>query len=159
MIILIQGFFFQERPGYGISYNEGDARVFVRNIALRTMFSGMFGLDEAGSTLMVGGMTDYFGESELTGIEFDADNLRFTKKYLNRSDLIQYQFKKYIDGTWHGTYRGIATDTGQACCIITTVPDGFLLPKADMNHTLEESPRRPVKKGGSRKSSLETYRR
>ena len=156
MINLIQGFYFQGRPEYGIRHGDDGPRVFVRDITFRTMFSGMFGPEHEGSFLVVGKMIDHIGESVLTDIELDADTLCFTKQYERRHDLIVYRFKKYTDDTWRGTFEGTATGTGQAHCVITTVLEDFLLPKAEK--AVRDSGR-PVKRGGPHENSLEKYRR
>lgn len=125
---LVQGFFFQGLPGFGIAYEEGDARVFVHTTLLRTMFSGMFGPSEKGSTSLVGKMADHYGEADIDIVTYEKDIFRFMKKYTHRNDLIAYEFERNPNGFWYGTYSGSATGEGKACCVTTFIPDDFLLP-------------------------------
>lgn len=129
MVNLIQGFFFLERPELGIGYDSSGARALVRMEMLRTMFSGVFGPEHEGSEILAGRMTDHYGESTLRGILYEGDVFNFVKLYDRRPDHIDYCFKKCADGTWCGTFAGKATGKGQANCVLTTVPENFLLPE------------------------------
>jgi hypothetical protein len=129
MPTLIQGFFFLERLVPDIGYDSTGARALIRNEMLRTMFSGIFGPEHEGSETSAGRMTDHYGESTLRGILYEGGVLNFVKLYDRRTDHINYQFKKCADGTWRGNFAGKATGTGQAHCVLTTVPENFLLPE------------------------------
>src|SRR3989344_897816 len=150
MIYLIQGFFFSESLYPGVGYDESGARVFLQGVTLRSMFSGMIGTPEQNdSVTLVGRMTDHYGESILTCVQLETDSFCFTKLYEHRKDSIQYQLKKCTGGVWEGIYRGKATGSGRARCIITPVHESFLLPTQT----------RPIKKGGPRGDQPERYRR
>ena len=123
MITLIQGFFFTSDE-----LEPGDPRVFVRDTTSQRMFSGLFGPEREDPLVLVGKMSDDFGKSVLTNIVFENDVLQFLKHYTHRNDVIEYQLKKYTDGTWRGTFAGKKVGDGQAHCIITSVPRSFLLP-------------------------------
>ncbi len=131
MINLIQGFFFLERPMLDVGYDSTGARALIHNEMLRTMFSGMFGPEHEGSEILVGRMTDHYGESTLRGILYEDDVLNFVKLYDGRYDHIDYQFKKDAGGIWRGTFTGKATGTGQANCVLTPILEDFLLPKVE----------------------------
>ena len=49
MIHLVHGFFFFERFVPDIGYDSSGARVFVHNVMMQSMFSGIFGPEEEGS--------------------------------------------------------------------------------------------------------------
>jgi hypothetical protein len=72
-------------------------------------------------------LTDAAGKATLAGIELTEDTLSFTKQYDGREDTIHYRFRKQADGTWKGGYSGTATSEGEARCIVTQVPDDFLI--------------------------------
>lgn len=126
---LIQGFFFQQGLVPDIGYDKGVPRALVRNLMLRSMFSGVIIPEEDKPNILVGTMTDHYGESVLRGILIDAAVFHFVKFYLHRTDHIDYRFKKNADGTWHGTFKGKAVGMGQACCVLTPVPENFMLPE------------------------------
>lgn len=123
---LITGFFFQNSLTFGVRMKADGAGVFVRDMTLRTMFSGVIG-PECG--LLVGRMTDHYGESELFDVVLGPKALWFTKRYVQRDDLVLYKFKKGADGIWRGTYDGRATGRGEAHCVLMEVPEDFFLPK------------------------------
>ena len=157
MPTLIQGFFFLERFVPDIGYDSTGARALIRNEMLRTMFSGIFGPEHEGSETLAGRMTDRYGESTLRGILHEGDTFNFVKLYDRRTDHIDYRFKKDADGIWRGTFSGQATGAGQANCVLTTVPENFLLPKIEISTDVRN--RRPVRKGGPRGDPLERYRK
>lgn len=159
MVYLIQGFFFFERLAFGIGYDHTGARAIADHEMLRTMFAGMFGSMNEHSPVFIGRMTDHYGESELTSVDLKADSLRFTKRYNHRKDSILYRFDKVADGTWAGLFTGKATGTGQAHCILTAVPEGFLIPATQIDISAAQNPRRPVRKGGPHDDSVERYRK
>lgn len=152
MIYLIQGFFFSESLYPGIGYDESGAKVFLQEVTLRSMFSGVIGPQEQNNPAdLIGRMTDHYGNSILTCIQIENDSLFFTKLYEHRKDSIQYQFKKCADGTWEGIYRGKASGSGRARCILTPVSESFLLPIPTQT--------RPIRKGGPRGDPLERYKK
>lgn len=127
-MILIHGFFFFNGPQLGITYDQSGAIGVIREVVQRSMFAGVIGPERKGSKVLTGRMTDHYGGSELIDIEIEDGRILFTKVYDRRSDGISYLFKKDADGTWDGTFVGRAVGSGQARCILTIVPEDFLLP-------------------------------
>ena len=128
MIYLIQGLFLFEKQKLGIGYDKGNARVLFHEVMQHSMFAGVIRPDQEDSEALVGTLTDHYGNSLLMAIQIKGNTLLFTKIYGHRADHIHYQFKKDADGTWSGTFHGKTVGTGQARCILTPVPESFLLP-------------------------------
>lgn len=129
---LITGFFFQNSLTLGVGMTTDGAGVFVRDMTLRTMFSGV--IAHFGGGMLVGKMTDHYGESELFDVVLGPKALWFTKRYVHRDDLVLYKFKKGVDDVWRGTYNGRSTGKGEAHCVLTVVPEDFLMPKEKKGH-------------------------
>lgn len=127
-MLLIQGFFFFKGHQPEIGYDGDGAKVLVHEVMQYSMFAGVIGSEQKRSKMLFGRMNDHFGDSVLANIKTRDGTFCFTKLYDHRTDAVHYQFKKNPDGTWSGTFRGKATGSGQACCILTIVPESFLLP-------------------------------
>jgi hypothetical protein len=129
LIYLIQGVWFQQISKMGIAQGGRFGTVAVlRTVLCSSMYGGGFGPSLDDPEKLDGYMIDRAGEAELTDIQMDDDTLIFTKRYLHRDDLIGYSFKKQPDGTWEGGYLGCKeVGEGTSRCIITEVPDDFLV--------------------------------
>ena len=125
-MFLIQGFFLQEQSVLGTGYDLEGARAVIETALMRGMFAGAFGMSEG---VLEGRMFDCSGDSTLTQISLGHDAFTLVKRYDHHQAEISYTFYKMADGTWKGSYKGEATGTGTAQCVLTKVPDDFLLPK------------------------------
>lgn len=119
-MILLHGVFFQE--------NFGHIPIPVINQKLfQGFYSGVIIKREILSG-HEGSMCDQFGYSELSEIEIGESQVKFTKAYVHRKDLIYYSFRLKEGNIWIGEYTGKATGTGISCCTLMEVPDIFLDP-------------------------------
>lgn len=111
---------------------------------MRTLYTGVIYPAVPGGGMggeLAGQMNDVYGQSLLSYITIEPGIIRFSKRYLNRSDLIHYDFElKPVDSDGHGTYwtgrySGLRTGSGASNCIITAVPDDFFsyIPDADQS--------------------------
>lgn len=131
--VLINGVFFQQGFNMGIGYRPGEGAVpTVMEVERFTFFSGVINFEDEnllgeGS----GSMTDYYGESVISGVVVKEDSVTFTKKYLRRDDLIHYTFNQKDEGMWVGGYDGKATGPGDANCILVPVKGAFFMPPPD----------------------------
>ncbi|MFA6447133.1 MAG: hypothetical protein WCW31_02635 [Patescibacteria group bacterium] len=121
---LIQGFFFQEQFKLDIEHrgeSEGGVHVVFVGGACRIMYAGTIWL-ELESGIFMGEMVDDFGNSGLSEITLGPDELKFSKKYEHRADVIKYSFRRQ-DSIWVGEYEGKKTGKGWSNCVLTEVPD------------------------------------
>jgi len=127
----INGVFFQNLRQLGIAFCsevEGDTQVFITQALNRFMYFGTIFPSEQGRENLSGTMIDFIGESELSEVEvIPEESFRFLKKYLHRPDFIEYKFQ-FKDGLWIGGYSGEGVGQGYSRCVLTEVPDEFLLP-------------------------------
>ena len=126
MIYLIQGFFFQKSTALNIDpYEE---KVTISEVTIRSMFSGIIGPDEKApeNETWVGTMMDRYGIARLNSVVFGMEHFAFVKVYEGRKDSIMYRFKKDRNGFYQGTFEGEEVESGEARCVLTTVPDDFL---------------------------------
>ena len=87
-------------------------------------FGGYFRYDLATKKICDGQIVDPWGESEILNFGFmDNKILKFDKKYVGRSDIIHYSFKKNKDGVWEGEYNGKATGKGLTHCVTLLVDE------------------------------------
>lgn len=132
MAYLIQGFFYQKHSWLDIAHRsetEGGAGVVIRGGLCRFMYSGVIFPNFEEPDQLIGEMLDHFGESELLGVKITQEDVSFTKKYLQRSDYINYVFRKEGE-LWVGEYFGSAVGRGDSKCIVNVAPDDlFLLPE------------------------------
>ncbi|MDO8240789.1 MAG: hypothetical protein Q7T51_02340 [Candidatus Moranbacteria bacterium] len=91
------------------------------------MYSGIIFPDSESETGLAGEMVDIFGESILSDVKVGEHEVFFTKRYVNRTDTMAYQFHRE-GNLWVGGYSGSAVCNGGAKCIITDVPNDFFLP-------------------------------
>lgn len=127
---LIQGFFFQNHNWLTTVHRsevEGGVGAAIQSGLCRFMYAGIIFPNPENKTELIGETSDRFGESRLFDIVIDCNEARFVKKYDNRNDTINYQFKKN-GNLWIGSYSGKATGEGGTKCIITDVPDNLFFP-------------------------------
>ncbi|MES3005586.1 MAG: hypothetical protein V4664_01415 [Patescibacteria group bacterium] len=93
-------------------------------------FAGMIHPSEDEASILVGQLTDKFGDSTLSDVCIGDEEITFTKQYARRRDIIHYCLRKASTplNLWVGTYKGTGTGTGRVNCLITEVPMGFLSP-------------------------------
>lgn len=129
MIYLMQGVWFQELSGLDIGFDHSGAIAVLRTQLCSSMFMGGFGPNsDDDPDELLGSTTDRAGEAELTHIRLSDTSLSFLKRYVHRSDVIMYDYKKQPDGTWEGTYVGAKqVGMGRSRCILTPVSDDFLV--------------------------------
>ena len=73
------------------------------------LFGGYFFLPDLnhGTKSFKGKLVDVYGESGVTGEMVGAQELNFIKKYISRSEVNKYKFKKNKEGIWIGQYEGL----------------------------------------------------
>lgn len=134
---LIQGVFFQNYTGLGVSLTTGEARVVIQtSLAHPTVFHGLIGhracdLEE----VLSGEIDDQFGHAKISEIEIDDQRLNFTKKYSHPRDRIVYSLRlnPADDLLWEGEYKGDEqVGSGFVRCVIVKVDDDFLIPPLEV---------------------------
>ncbi len=127
VLYLVHGIFFQLQPTLGLGAREGDLVVVVNHDTMYSLFSGIIFTDPE-SRMLTGQLRDEYGESKLYDIEITDEEFAFTKKYLDRRDLIRYRFRRE-GGQWVGGYEGTEVLTGTARChLIEERPEFFQSP-------------------------------
>lgn len=128
-VLIITGFFFQNRQGLGLGFDRnGDVTAVVRQAMMRSIFSGVL-FEDPNHPMhpLVGNMTDDVGDSKLSDGRFlSEDTLEFTKTYPNKPQVF-YHFERK-GPFWVGTWKVGDSHHGDANCIITEVPEGFFEP-------------------------------
>jgi hypothetical protein len=125
-ILFVHGIFFQPTFNFGIVLNPqiGEMAAIIPVIN-QAAYGGMILFEEDKTEGGVGELQDYYGKSELTNAILTPSDFSFTKRYVRRSDLITYTFKK-VGTIWVGSYSGSATGKGGSRCILTPIEEGFL---------------------------------
>ena len=130
MVILIQGFFFQQNFELMVSQasHEGASGPFlmVSENLINYMYAGI--IFPGQKEVLTGYVQDHFGLASLSDIQRSEEKLCFTKRYQNpaRSDTIRYTFNKRDGESWIGLYEGRETGTGVTRCFLREMSDDFV---------------------------------
>lgn len=132
LLYAIQGVFFQQtwRLGTAIDPEIGIRATIGAQLEF-TMFHALLGKDE-GDEHFSGTMNDRYGTAAITNFVLTDIKMSFSKKYLQRNDVINYEFTEQKDGIWYGTYSGGAVGTGTAKCLVNAVDESFVSPVKEL---------------------------
>lgn len=128
---LLQGVFFQNNSWLDTAYTGDGLNVVIKNGLIRTMFFGCIFRDwrNVANNTFVGEMSDQYGTSVLSDVFVSLGHeVRFTKKYQQRPDLIHYTFIVKEGGVFVGEYSGPRVGNGIARCILTPIQESFFDP-------------------------------
>lgn len=129
---LIHGVFFQNQEWLSTTHRSpNDQGPLIESGITYEQYAGAI-YRPADPNQLVGVMTDRWGASEITNFVMTESVLCFTKKYVNRSDLIAYAFKLRDEMTWVGEYDGPEVGSGISQCVVTKVADDFFSPRRCM---------------------------
>lgn len=98
------------------------------------MFHALLGKDD-GDEHFSGTMNDRYGTAAITNFVLTDMMMSFSKKYLQRNDLIKYEFTEKKGDIWYGTYSGGAVGTGTAKCLVSVVDESFVSPVKELEET------------------------
>lgn len=134
MPFLIQGIFFQNQQWLGLGVRQIEGVIAVVHSGLcQFIYAGVMWQDpEHVMGGLTGHMQDACGNSALSDIYVSEFEVRFTKKYERRKDVIRYTFKVRDGQTWVGEYEGEACGKGISRCLITEVGEEFFQPESIM---------------------------
>jgi hypothetical protein len=126
-LYLVHGIFFEPELSLERRARTDGLVVVVNHDTMCSVFSGVIYSDPH-TGMLLGHLRDGYGKSKLYDIEIADEEFAFTKKYLDRSDLIRYRFRR--EGSqWVGGYEGTAVLTGTARChLIEERPEFFQPP-------------------------------
>ncbi len=138
---LVHGLFVQPHliPERGMDWENGPGVVaVVHEEILPFSFSGvLYPHPDSPTRKFAGELMDYFGQADLFDIVVvSGRKVRFTKKYRNRDDLIQYELTPK-GNFWVGSFRGDKVGRGTVRLMLTEVPASFFV---DPSMQAETSP-------------------
>jgi hypothetical protein len=128
-LYLVQGIIFQQGHTFGLGNKPGiGTAVTIQNAMHFALCNGIMGSDEETPDLYGGVLNDRWGDSDISEGSLTETELKFTKRYKNRSP-IYYVFNKKVENVWYGTYSGKDSGTGSSKIILTEINSSFLEPE------------------------------
>lgn len=124
------GVFFQNKKGIITAHDPIiGTRAFIEETMKRSTFYALLGEEDDRADIS-GMMNDVFGDSEITDFTIDDSTMSYRKRYIHRSDVIEYVFNTKEGNTWYGTWSGPSVGTGTAKCIVTEIDEQFFQPES-----------------------------
>ena len=133
-VYALQGVFFQHNWAMAIGHNVtiGEAVAIVPQMMM-TMFHAVVGKTEFSESI-VGMMADQYGESSITDFVMTETKMSYTKKYMQRRDMIYYEFTEKRGDVWYGKWHGSDVGEGTTKCIVNEVAETFLIPESELEN-------------------------